>query len=89
MATDFTLNAASIIRVAHQRVGVVPAGADPDSSQLALGYDLLNLIVKDLQSRGIILSTVERTTTTLVVGQAQYTEARQDPKHGDHLRLGL
>lgn len=75
MATDFTLNASQIIRVAHQQIGIVPAGEEPDSKQLAMGYDFLDLIVKDLQARGIILSTVEETAIPLVAGQAQYTTA--------------
>jgi hypothetical protein len=53
-------------------VGVVQAGQDPDANQLALGSDLLNMALKALQNEGIMLSKLERTTTTLVAGQAQY-----------------
>ena len=52
---------------------VIGAGADPDTSQLAMGSDFLNTQIKALQSEGIILTTVTQTTISLVAGQATYT----------------
>lgn len=75
MSTSFDLNRTGILRVAYQLCGLIPAGEDPDTNQLAVGSDLLNLVLKSLQDEGIILSTLSRTTTTLVAGQAQYTTA--------------
>lgn len=73
MSTNFNLSRTGIVRNAYQLCGVVPAGEDPDANQLSMGSDLLNLVLKALQDEGIILSTLERTTTTLVASQAQYT----------------
>jgi len=75
MSTSFDLNRTGILRVAYQLCGLIPAGEDPDTNQLAVGSDILNLVLKSLQDEGIILSTLSRTTTTLVAGQAQYTTA--------------
>lgn len=75
MSTNFDLNRTGILRVAYQLVGITPAGEDPDTNQLAVGSDILNLVLKSLQDEGIILSTLSRTTTTLVAGQAQYSTA--------------
>lgn len=75
MSTNFDLNRTGILRVAYQLVGITPSGEDPDTNQLAVGSDILNLVLKSLQDEGIILSTLSRTTTTLVAGQAQYSTA--------------
>ena len=75
MSTSFTLTRTGILRNAYQLCGVVPAGEDPTSQQLAMGSDLLNMTLKALQDEGIILSTLERTTTTLTAGTAQYVTA--------------
>lgn len=53
--------------------GIVSAGADPDTAQLAMGGDILNTQIKALQSEGIILTTVQQTTISLIAGQASYT----------------
>lgn len=71
----FDLSRDQIIRVAFQLVGVLEAGKDPDANQTAMASDLLNMGLKALQNDGIILRTVERTTTTLVAGTAQYSLA--------------
>lgn len=71
--TNFDLTRTGIIRVAHQLCGVVRAGEDPSIGQLTMGTDFLNNILKALQGKGIILTTVEMVTTTLVAGQAEYT----------------
>lgn len=72
---SFDLSTESIIRIAHQRVGVLAAGSEPDSNQYAMGRDFLQVVLTDLQTQGIQLRSVLRTTDTLVAGQAQYTAA--------------
>ena len=71
--TSFDLDRTAILRNAFQKLGVVPAGRDPDSDQLAMGSDLLNVILKSWENKGVFLARVERTTQTLVAGTAQYT----------------
>lgn len=71
--TSFDLDRAGILRNAFQKLGVVPAGQDPSSDLLAMGSDVLNTILKSWENRGVFLARVERTTTTLVAGTAQYT----------------
>jgi hypothetical protein len=73
MTTSFDLNKAGILRVAYQMAGIVAPGQDPDSDQLAMGSDILNTQIKALQSEGIILTTVQQTTVSLVAGTAAYT----------------
>lgn len=69
----FDLSRDQIIRTAYQLCGIVSAGTDPDANQIAMASDFLNMGLKSLQNDGIILRTVDRTTTTLVAGTAQYT----------------
>lgn len=73
--SSFDLSRDEIIRVAYQYVGVVAAGEDPDAAQIAMGSDVLNIVLKALQNDGIILSKLERTTTTLIAGTAEYATA--------------
>jgi len=40
----------------------VRAGQDPTFGQLTMGTDFLNAILKSLQNKGIILTTVEMVT---------------------------
>lgn len=71
--TSFDLDRTGIIRNAFQKLGVVPPGQDPSSDFLAMGSDVLNVILKSWENKGVFLVRVERTTTTLVAGTAQYT----------------
>lgn len=75
MTTSFDLNKAAILRNAYQMAGIVMPGADPDSTQIAMGSDFLNAQIKALQSEGIILTTVQQTVVTLTAGTAAYTLA--------------
>jgi hypothetical protein len=75
MTTTFDLNRTGILRNAFQMAGVVAPGADPDSSQLAMGGDILNTQIKALQAEGIILTTVALTTVALTAGTGNYTLA--------------
>lgn len=72
---SFDLSTAGIIRVAFQRIGIVPAGQDPDSNQFQMARDMLQVALASLQVEGIQLRSVLRTTDTLVAGTAQYTAA--------------
>lgn len=71
----FDLSTEAIIRVAHQRIGIVAAGQDPDSNQYSMGRDFLQIALTDLQTRGIQLRSVSITTDTLVAGTTTYTAA--------------
>lgn len=73
--SSFDLSRDQIIRSAYQLVGVLEAGKRPDANQLEMASDFLNMGLKALQNDGIILRTLEQSTTTLVAGQAQYTLA--------------
>lgn len=70
---SFDLTRDAIIRNAYQYCSLISAGAEPDANQIAMASDRLNMLLKALQSDGIILRTIERTTTTLAGGTAQYT----------------
>lgn len=72
---SFDLNTASIIRLAYQRIGIVPAGQDPDSNQYAMGRDMLQVALTALQTKGIQLRNVLQTTDNLTAGVAEYTAA--------------
>lgn len=72
---SFDLSTSGIIRVAFQRIGIVPAGQDPDSNQYAMGRDMLQVALTALQVEGIQLRSVLRTTDNLVAGTARYTAA--------------
>lgn len=71
--TTFDLDRTGILRNAYQKLGVVPAGEDPSSAYLSMGSDALNVCLKSWENKGVFLSKVERTTTTLTSGTAQYT----------------
>ncbi len=71
----FDLSTSALIRVAYQRIGIVPAGQDPDSNQYAMARDFLQVGLTALQAEGIQLRSVLITTDTLVAGQATYTAA--------------
>lgn len=70
---SFDLSRDQIIRAAFRLVGVLAAGSDPDANQCSMASEFLNMGLKSLQNDGIILRTLERTTTALVAGTAQYT----------------
>ena len=68
----FDLNKQGIIRNAMQICGLIPAGSEPSANQMAMGGDFLNLVIQDIENHGIVLRKLERTTVSLVYGQAQY-----------------
>lgn len=71
--TSFDLDRAGIIRNAYQKIGIVSAGRDPDSEQMAMGSDILNTILKSWENKGVFQVRVERTTQTLTSGTSEYT----------------
>lgn len=75
MSTTFNLTRQGIIRNAYQMAGLVTPGEEPDTGQTAFASDLLNTRVKALQSEGIILVKLERTTMSLTAGTASYSMA--------------
>lgn len=72
MSTSFDLTRTSILRTAYQLVGGVAAGEDPDTNQLAMGTDFLNVVLKEMQNYGIMLRKLERTAIPLVAGTESY-----------------
>lgn len=75
MSTSFQLTRQGIIRNAYQMAGLVGAGLEPTTGQTAFASDLLNTRIKALQSEGIILVKLERTTMALAAGTASYDMA--------------
>ena len=53
--------------------GVLTAGEYPTPDQIDGALFHFRLALDELQSEGVVLTTVERTTLTLVAGQAEYT----------------
>lgn len=72
---SFDLSTSGIIRLAFQRIGIVPAGQEPDANQYAMGRDMLQVALTALQVEGIQLRSVLPTTTPLLAGTARYTAA--------------
>ncbi len=68
----FDLTRQGIIRNAMQICGLLPGGAEPSANTTAMASDFLNLVVQDIENHGIVLRKLERTTVSLVYGQAQY-----------------
>src|SRR5262245_18293394 len=72
-STSFDLDRAGILRNAYQMLGITTAGQDPDQGQLAMGSDVLNVILKSWENKGVFQVKVERTTQTLTDGTDEYT----------------
>ncbi len=75
MSTSFDLNRTGLLRTAYQLAGRVDAGNDPSTEELAMGTDFLNTILKEMQSFGIMLRKLERTTVTLTAETDAYALA--------------
>ena len=72
MSTSFDLSRTAIARNAYQLCGIVTAGEDPDTAQLAVATDFLGIILHEMQAYGIMLRKLERTTIPLISGTASY-----------------
>jgi len=73
MSTTFTLTADQMAKQALQLCGLVPLGRSPKAEQLSDARDLLSVILKSLQARGVTLTQAEPDTQTLSSGTASYT----------------
>jgi hypothetical protein len=65
------------IALALHRAGMLNAGSTPEPEQLALGKLFLHSVLTSLQSKGMIVRTVERTELSTVPGQ-NYVDAPAD-----------
>lgn len=71
----FDQTRSQIITTSCRLAGVVGPGVTPSAADFASASDLLNIGLKELQSEGLLLRTVERVTQTLTAGTASYTAA--------------
>lgn len=72
-STSFTVTRDQIIEAALQDLSVLEEGAQPSSAALVKGSFALNLIIKDWQTTGIKLWTVDNLAIPLVKGKTVYT----------------
>lgn len=72
---SWTLDAGEIIKRAAQMAGVLDLDGTPTPAMYSFGRDALNTELKALQTRGMILHTIERTDRTLTSGTASYALA--------------
>lgn len=68
----FELNRAQILRRAYQVAGLLEASQSPGSSDMDLASDFLNLELDELQARGVVTRSIERTTLSLVANTSTY-----------------
>lgn len=62
-----------ILTAAIRKCGLLTAGEAATPEQIADASIHFNLALQDLQSEGVVLSSIERATLALVSGQAEYT----------------
>ena len=62
-----------ILTAAIRKCGLLTAGEAATPEQIADAAVHFNLALQDLQSEGVVLRSIERTTLALVSGQAEYT----------------
>lgn len=67
------LNRDQLIRRAYQIAGLLEASQSPTPADLDLASDFLNLELDELQARGAILRSIERTTLTLLSNTSTYS----------------
>ena len=70
--SDFSLTVEKIIKQALQQAGLLPLGQNPRAEQMADARDILNARMAELQAKGVILGTTERTTLALTAGTSTY-----------------
>ena len=73
MSTTFQLNADGFTKQALQLCGLLRLGGTPNPALLADARDLLSVMLKTLQARGVTLTQYVRRTQTLSSGTASYT----------------
>lgn len=69
----FEMTVSTVIRRAMQVAGLLEASATPNADDLAMGRDLLQMELDELQTVGDPQRTIERTTKALVASTAEYT----------------
>ena len=81
MSSTFTVNRDQIITLALRKLGVLELGSVPDSETVANASLALNLYVKQMETEGLKLWTVNQLVLPLVNGQTQYSigPASQNP----------
>lgn len=72
MSTTFQLNADGFTKQALQLCGLLRLGASPSPQLLADARDLLTVMLKTLQARGVTLTQAVRRTLTLTQGTSSY-----------------
>jgi hypothetical protein len=71
--TAFELGRDVLIRRACQLAGLLEASQTMTGDDISLAADLLQVELLALQTEGVVVTHVERTTLTLVAGTAEYT----------------
>lgn len=75
ISTSYSFNpqADQIVKQAFQSAGILALGRTPRTDQLNDARDLLTIVLKEMQAKGMIQVTTERKTLTLSPGVTQYT----------------
>ena len=73
MSSTFSVTRDQIIQLALRKLGVLELGSTPDSETVANASLALNLFVKQMQTEGLKLWTVNQLVLPLVNGQTQYS----------------
>jgi len=81
MSTTFTVNRDQIISLALRKLGVLELGSVPDSETVANASLALNLYVKQMETEGLKLWTVNQLVLPLTNGKTTYSigPASQNP----------
>lgn len=69
--SDFSRD--QLITMAFQLAGLTPSEHTPIQADVRMAANFMNMELAALQSEGVIVRTIERTTLTLVSGTAEYT----------------
>lgn len=68
----FNLTADGIVKQALQISGLLPLGGRPQPTQAADAREILDVMLKGIQAKGVVLTCAERTTLALTSGTASY-----------------
>jgi hypothetical protein len=73
--SDFNLTVSQIVKQGLQLAGLLPLGQEPRSDQQDSVRLILGTRLSELQAKGVVLGTTERTTLALSSGTASYALA--------------
>lgn len=73
--SDFNPTVAQIVKQGLQLAGLLPFGQEPRTDQQTDVRAILGARISELQAKGMVLGTAERTTTALTSGTASYALA--------------